>query len=61
MELERVVQMEESIVENLNDLLEKRILRIVDNYQKENEANKNIPDILRALINSREGSLIIGF
>lgn len=34
MELERVVQMEESIVENLNDLLEKRILRIVDNYQK---------------------------
>ena len=38
MELERVVQMEESIVENLNDLLEKRILRIVDNYQKENEA-----------------------
>ena len=61
MELERVVQMEESIVENLNDLLEKRILRIVDNYQKENEANKNIPDILRALIYSREGSLIIGF
>ncbi len=61
MGLERVVKMEEAIAENLSALLEKRILKIVDNYQKENEEGRKIPDILRALTNSREGSLIIGY